>query len=761
MGFRGLHLGVWAALVACASLVVMMRMLRRLVVAQAPSVAGAPGRLSQAGLVAFLAAPLLFASGTLDFAWFSGMEVALFGAVASVLLVAVDAARAAVDDERVRARRQWQAGVVGAVLVLARPEAAVVVAVATFVVARRAGDGSALAACARVALPGALATLAIAAANRLETGDAASAGAALKLLSSNPFATDEDRALDYVVDLVTLLRTMRHDLGDATGRFAYALPVLAACALTSRRTRALGALCLGGGVAFALLVSWNGAARYQSLRDYMPAVALVVFAAALGLSALAGSRVFPAGVALAALVLGLGGSHVAEGAALYTRASRNIHDQQVTVGRRLATERGRDAIVLVGDAGAIPYVSGLHAVDALGLGGYHGVPFVRAAVLGEAATLELIERLPRGSRPTCLALYPNWFPGITGTFGHETGRVTITDNVICGGVTKGIYDADWSAMRTDGDAPDESLDGPVLDELDAADVVSEERHGYVSPAPHGGWTLFDVRIAGSGARRFDAGRIVPGGVEESFEPSRRPPRAAPSSCGRTRARQRSRSPRPRASRASERRSSCRSSAEIRQGRTAGSSPARASLRRSQQAIASISASSRERCTTSTPGSWGESRDATPDLQPRTRARARGRFGCAPRWVIEPFLIEHHAPQSARGRPGCALLRARARGRVGVRISGQTLAVPARVVVPSFACAASLPPRSPPPPSRALAWPPASRARTSPPGSRSAQASRSTTRHRPARRTGTPRSRRRWASAPTRPTRGCSAASSGA
>ncbi len=517
VGFRGLHLGVWAALVACASLVVMMRMLRRLVVAQAPSVAGAPGRLSQAGLVAFLAAPLLFASGTLDFAWFSGMEVALFGAVASVLLVAVDAARAAVDDERVRARRQWQAGVVGAVLVLARPEAAVVVAVATFVVARRAGDGSALAACARVALPGALATLAIAAANRLETGDAASAGAALKLLSSNPFATDEDRALDYVVNLVTLLRTMRHDLGDATGRFAYALPVLAACALTSRRTRALGALCLGGGVAFALLVSWNGAARYQSLRDYMPAVALVVFAAALGLSALAGSRVFPAGVALAALVLGLGGSHVAEGAALYTRASRNIHDQQVTVGRRLATERGRDAIVLVGDAGAIPYVSGLHAVDALGLGGYHGVPFVRAAVLGEAATLELIERLPRGSRPTCLALYPNWFPGITGTFGHETGRVTITDNVICGGVTKGIYDADWSAMRTDGDAPDESLDGPVLDELDAADVVSEERHGYVSPAPHGGWTLFDVRIAGSGARRFDAGRIVPGGVEESFE----------------------------------------------------------------------------------------------------------------------------------------------------------------------------------------------------------------------------------------------------
>jgi hypothetical protein len=277
-------------------------------------------------------------------------------------------------------------------------------------------------------------------------------------------------------------------------------------------------LCLASAIAFTLLVSWNGAARYQNLRDYMPAFVLFLFSAALGLSALASRKGWAVvGAGMAVVGIGLGASHVAEAARFYARASRNIHDQQVTVGRRLARDAAPGAIVLVGDAGAIPYVSRLHAVDALGLGGYHGLPFVRAAVHGEAATLELIERLPAGERPTLLALYPNWFPGITGRFGHERDHVTITDNVICGGVTKGIYDADWSALadREQGDPADVALGGSILDELDVADVLSEEAHAYTSPAPEGGWTLFDIRTLGS-TRRFDAGRIVPQGREESF-----------------------------------------------------------------------------------------------------------------------------------------------------------------------------------------------------------------------------------------------------
>jgi hypothetical protein len=169
-----------------------------------------------------------------------------------------------------------------------------------------------------------------------------------------------------------------------------------------------------------------------------------------------------------------------------------------------------DATVLVGDAGAIPYVAQRHAVDALGLGGYKRLPFVRAAVLGEAATVELLERLSPGERPAFLALYPNWFSGITRAFGHEIARVTLEHNVICGGPTKVIYGADWSTLTSaDEDLPDEDV-------LDTADVISEEAHAYASPAPFGGWTRMDVRTDSRGRSTFDAARITPQGQEERF-----------------------------------------------------------------------------------------------------------------------------------------------------------------------------------------------------------------------------------------------------
>jgi hypothetical protein len=167
--------------------------------------------------------------------------------------------------------------------------------------------------------------------------------------------------------------------------------------------------------------------------------------------------------------------------------------------------------VLLGDAGAIPYVSGRAAVDALGLGGYLRVPFARAAVHGEAATIELIERLPPSERPTHLALYPNWFGALTSRFGTELDHVTIEGNVICGGPTKGIYRADWSALEVS-----KTHGTSIVDELDVADVVDEAEHAYVPPTPHGGWTTLDILADDAGMRRFDGGRTIPDGMSESF-----------------------------------------------------------------------------------------------------------------------------------------------------------------------------------------------------------------------------------------------------
>ena len=523
VGFRGDRLSLWGAGIALMSLVVMMHGLAR--IADASFGRRAHAHLPSRALV-LLIAPLMLAIGTLDFHWFSGMELPLFGAALSQLMVAAFEARSTRASARAgtRAHLQWRTGILGACLVLVRPEAAVVVAVASFVVARRPGALSPLAAIVRVAAPGALVTVLVAGMNYLGTGHVASAGALLKLLSGNPFLTDLERAREYLVNVALFGQAMRQDLGTSTGELASPLLALALASLLSRRTRGLGVLALGSALTFVLLVSWNGAARHQSFRHYMPAVVLFLFACTLGLAALAGARhplLRVTGALLALVGIGLAASHLGESSDLYARASRNIHDQQRAVGRRRNASTPEDAIVLVGDAGAIPYFSKRHAVDALGLGGYHGVPFVSAAVQGEAATLELIERLPPIERPTVLALYANWFPGITARFGHLREQVTITDNVICGGVTKGIYDADWSAMTSE--ARDEHAPQDALDELDVADVVSEEAHAYVSAAPEGGWTLFDVRSEAGGRARFDAGRLVPEGREESFTARARVP----------------------------------------------------------------------------------------------------------------------------------------------------------------------------------------------------------------------------------------------
>jgi hypothetical protein len=84
--------------------------------------------------------------------------------------------------------------------------------------------------------------------------------------------------------------------------------------------------------------------------------------------------------------------------------------------------------------------------------------------------------------------------------------VTITGNVICGSPTKAIYRSDWSALGA----------GPDASEIDIADVLSEEAHGYIGPMPRGGWTTLDILEDERGERRFDAGRIIPDGESESF-----------------------------------------------------------------------------------------------------------------------------------------------------------------------------------------------------------------------------------------------------
>lgn len=478
------------------------------------------GLQRQGGALALAGGLTWVSVGALAFTWFSGMEAAAFFAATVASLGSAEAARSA---PRGRSRAASRAGLWGAAMVALRPEGLLLVGLFALLAARGARSRSPWPPLLRVALPAALVQAAVLLANRALTGDFASAGARLKLLASNPYLDDVARTKEVVMNLLSFKwKVLDTDLGP------YALSLLAALVLLGvvrRRTRHPTLACVVGALGFSLLVSLNGAARYQGFRYYAPALGLALIAGALGAAELARlARSRAVGVAsLVALAL-LTGARTGPARRFFAQASENVHLQQVAMGKQLARELPADAIVLVGDAGAIPFFSGRRSVDALGLGGYARLPFVRAAVLGEGAMLEQLERLPTADRPTHFALYPTWFPLATGLFGRELAHVTIENNVICGSPTKVLYAADYAPFGGGDDRdlgwPPVTLRAPI-DSLDVADVVSEEAHALVAPTPNGGYVGARVaRLTGPGlppaARRFDAGRTLAPGRVLSF-----------------------------------------------------------------------------------------------------------------------------------------------------------------------------------------------------------------------------------------------------
>ena len=507
LGFHGRLLGVWGAIVAVLAVASFVRSVQLI---------ARPCPRWLAGAIAVL----LLSVGIVDWSLFSGMEVATFAAALGRMLLALARTRAPIDARGglTRERAQWHLGAWGAVAVLLRPEAGVLVGVFAVVAARGAARRSGLAALLRSALPGLAVTALVLGVNRLATGTAQSAGAQLKLLSSNPYLSDVDRSRAYVENLITFaLKGVRAELS-VVRVLGLVVPGLALAALVPRERRPIGAACLAGAVAWILLVSFNNNAPFHNFRYYAPALLLVLVAAGSGAAAIAqglGRRAGPmlAGSLVASAII-VAGARIPVQVRHFARAAGNIRDQQIEVAVKLARTMEPGARVLLGDAGAIPFVSDRAALDALGLGGYHRMPFARAAVNGEASTVELIERLEPEERPAYLALYPNWFGVITSRFGVELERVTLTDNLICAGPTKVIYRADWSALDTPAGAREASAGN--LDELDVADVISEAEHRYTSPAPNGGWTTLDILADERGRPRFDGGRTIPAGGTESF-----------------------------------------------------------------------------------------------------------------------------------------------------------------------------------------------------------------------------------------------------
>lgn len=500
LGLRDTRLGLFAAVVALASLVDLGASLRRLVARDGR----APAWVRVFATLVPLSVPLL------DWSWFSGMETALVGAVLGRVLVATD--RASSAPAHLRAAAQWRAGVWCAALVAARPELVALSLPLALAVVHGARSLSTATSLARAFAPTLLLLGVQAAANAALTGEIQAAGAVRKLVTTNPYAPPASLAVEVIRNLV-VLRAQALDAALGGAPWSWAAPALGLVALAARRTRRLGAALGVGALVALLLVALNTTARFQNLRYAAPILAMLLSGATLGAARLArgGRLARSAGIVLALVVIAAPARWFPVQIEHFARASRNIAQQQVVVARRLAALSPRPRRVLVGDAGAIPYLSGLGALDGLGLGGYHDLPFARASVHGIPAVVELIERLPEGERPDWMALYATWWPDLVASFGRRVDSVRITDNVICGSDEKTLYRADWSALAVAGEQREGQLDA-----VDVADLVDERIHDYDFPHPLGGWVIGASRRDAAGHLRFDGGRIVPQGRAEHF-----------------------------------------------------------------------------------------------------------------------------------------------------------------------------------------------------------------------------------------------------
>jgi len=274
------------------------------------------------------------------------------------------------------------------------------------------------------------------------------------------------------------------------------------------------------GAAWGIVSATNGQVIYHLDRYLMPMRALWLVAAATGLVRLVALRArhrlsAAVGVAVAAWALGTHAEAHHDWRTHFGRSCENIREQHMQTARFLRELDPPPTRVLLNDAGAIPYLSELPALDFVGLGGFAKLPWAKANRLGVGASLELLERLPSTAWPSHMAIYPAWFPGLGEHFGTELARFAARENHVCGGVEKVVYATRWEMLHR-GDAPTEPrVARDVVADIDLGDLVSEEAHAVRTsrPLPRD----FRVMPEGTYGPLFDGGVRLAGGELLSFE----------------------------------------------------------------------------------------------------------------------------------------------------------------------------------------------------------------------------------------------------
>jgi len=304
LGWQDEQLMVWAAVVAAVCVFGMLLALRGLLLRRARDTWGR--------VASYLLPPIMLGVGALNWSLWSGMEVALFMGLWSLVFVLHQhhAEVAPVGaGAKVAMRRAWLLGAAGMLLVATRPEAVTTMGAFGLFAALRApaSRGRRLRTFAAVVAPGIAFTILQAAVNRALTGESSANGAIVKLALNNPYMTPDEKWADWVFNLrYAIMRNIEYHFADNAGeitrfldrskspvheilfRFSHGagwglvLVALGLLPLAFRRSRPVALMLWAQIVGWMLVVALNGQVRWQNERYTMPAVAWLLMLVALG-----------------------------------------------------------------------------------------------------------------------------------------------------------------------------------------------------------------------------------------------------------------------------------------------------------------------------------------------------------------------------------------------------------------------------------------------------------------------------------------------
>lgn len=470
-----------------------------------------------AGLVAGL---LIIVNGWLLWGYLSMMEVWLYGTLLLATVFFLGRASAV--------RWAWPVGMASAaLLVFARPEAmlvgfaAALLGLITIARARLAPEGKRSNAIGHpiwALLPFA-GTLVYFAIIRIGSGSFTTNGFALKSVLSDSYLSAFEKSGDIGDNFVTGAQALFDELGPApVAAIAFGLALVGAATGIPREwernqlgiTTAASVLLLVG-LAAASQGSGLGVIHARYVIALEPLAAILIIAGLWELGALVSASEAARAVAAVALIV-----IVAPGllgwASDFGENSAEVYLQQREVGLWLRDNTPEDALVALNDAGAIAYYSDRPVYDLVGLVTNDQA---RAFREGAASVYESIERLPADERPDYFAVFPGWFPFIqeAGDDFAQLYTARLDDRRITGGDELAVYAPTYDTSDRSDTLVDTS-ELHIVDDIDVADLTSEDDHGYRAQPRQFGLKPAQPQVIGDkllekdGDIAFDGGRLV-------------------------------------------------------------------------------------------------------------------------------------------------------------------------------------------------------------------------------------------------------------